>query len=80
MTTRYLYDGLDIIQERNASGAVTANYIRTLNIDEPLTRIKGTVIRHYVTDALGSIIGLADDTGVLRTTYTAPVAYCVSNR
>ena len=37
MTTRYLYDGLDIIQERNASGAVTANYIRTLNIDEPLT-------------------------------------------
>jgi RHS repeat-associated protein len=70
VTTRYLYDGLDIIQERNASGAVTANYIRTLNIDEPLTRIKGTVIRHYVTDALGSVIGLTDDTGVLRTTYT----------
>ncbi len=71
ITTRYLYDGLDIIQEKNQSGAVTANYIRTLNIDEPLTRIKtdGT-IRHYVTDALGSVIALTDDTGVVRTTYT----------
>ncbi len=71
ITTRYLYDGLDIIQEKNQSGAVTANYIRTLNIDEPLTRIKSDgTIRHYVTDALGSVIALTDDTGVVRTTYT----------
>ncbi len=36
-----------------------------------MTRIKtdGT-IRHYVTDALGSVIALTDDTGVVRTTYT----------
>ncbi len=70
VTTKYLYDGLDIIQEKDQSGAVTVNYIRTLNIDEPLTRIKGTTIRHYVTDALGSVIGLADDTGAMKTTYT----------
>jgi RHS repeat-associated protein len=70
VTTRYFYDGLDIIQEKNASGAVTANYIRTLNIDEPLTRIKGSTVRHYVKDALGSVIALTDDTGVVRTTYT----------
>ncbi len=45
--------------------------IRTLNIDEPLTRIQadGTV-RHYVRDALGSVIALTDDTGVVETTYT----------
>ncbi len=41
-----------------------------MNIDEPLTRIKGTTIRHYVTDALGSVIGMADDTGAMKTTYT----------
>ena len=71
VTTRYVYDGLDIIQEKNASGAVTANYIRTLNIDEPLTRIKSDgTMRHYVTDALGSVIALTDDTGAVRTTYT----------
>jgi RHS repeat-associated protein len=41
-----------------------------LNIDEPLTRITGSTIRHYVKDALGSVIALTDDTGVVRTTYT----------
>jgi len=68
-TTKYLYDGLDVIQEKDKNGAVTVNYIRTLNIDEPLTRIKGTTVRHYVSDALGSIIGLADDAGAIKTTY-----------
>lgn len=68
-TTQYVYDGLDIIQEKQG-GTVTANYIRTLNIDEPLTRIKGSTVRHYVLDALGSVIALTDDTGALKTTYT----------
>ncbi|OGW55569.1 MAG: hypothetical protein A2Y81_05600 [Nitrospirae bacterium RBG_13_43_8] len=31
----YLYDGIDIVQEIE-NGQVTVNYIRTLNIDEPL--------------------------------------------
>jgi RHS repeat-associated protein len=69
--TKYIYDGLDIIQEKNANGVVTANYIRTLNIDEPLARIKsGGTIRQYKTDALGSVIALTDDTGVVKTTYS----------
>jgi RHS repeat-associated protein len=70
VTTQYVYDGLDIVQEIE-NGQVTVNYIRTLNIDEPLTRIEadGTV-RHYVTDALGSVIALTDDSGVVKTTYT----------
>jgi len=69
VTTQYVYDGLDIIQEKQ-NGAVYANYIRTLNIDEPLARIKGSVIRHYKTDALGSVINLTDDSGYVKTTYT----------
>ena len=68
-TTQYVYDGLDIIQEKQA-GSVTANYIRTLNIAEPLTRIRGSTNRHYVLDALGSVIALTDDSGVVKTTYT----------
>lgn len=69
-TTNYLYDGLDIIQEIE-NGAVSVNYIRTLNIDEPLARIKsdGTV-RYYQTDALGSIIALTDETGTIKTQFT----------
>ena len=68
-TTWYLYDGQDIIQEISATGAKT-NYVRTLRIDEPLTRIHADgTIRHYVGDRLGSVIALADDNGAIRTTY-----------
>ncbi len=68
-TTKYLYDGLDIVQEIK-NNSVYANYIRTLNIDEPLARIKadGTV-RYYQTDVLGSVIALTDQTGAVKTTY-----------
>jgi RHS repeat-associated protein len=69
-TIQYLYDGKDIVQEiENSTPSV--NYIRTLNIDEPLARITadGTV-RYYQTDALGSVIALTDDAGVVRTTYS----------
>ncbi len=44
--------------------------MRTLNIDEPLARIKadGTV-RYYQQDALGSVIGLTTENGQLTTSY-----------
>ena len=68
-TTQFVYDRQDIVQE--IQGTVTNNYIRNLNIDEPLTRIKGNgTIRHYTMDALGSVIELTDDTGAVKTTYT----------
>ncbi|HAM50579.1 MAG TPA: hypothetical protein DCP92_07725 [Nitrospiraceae bacterium] len=70
LTIQYVYDGVDIIQEIE-NGQVTANYVRTLSIDEPLARIKsdGTV-RYYQRDALGSVIALTDGTGAVQTTYT----------
>jgi RHS repeat-associated protein len=69
-TIQYLYDGLDIVQEIENS-VVSANYVRTLNIDEPLARIKadGTV-RYYQRDGLWSIIALTDEGGVVRTQYS----------
>ena len=66
-TTQYVYDGWDIIQETSAG--VKTNYVRMPSIDEPLTRLDGTTIRHYVRDALGSVVGLADDSGTSVTTY-----------
>jgi len=68
-TIQYLYDGLDIVQEIE-DGIVYANYIRTLNIDEPLARMEADgTIRYYHADALGSIIALTDETGQIRTQY-----------
>lgn len=68
-TIQYLYDGMDIVQEIENS-VVYANYVRTLNIDEPLARVKadGTV-RYYQQDALGSVIAMTDDTGAVKTQY-----------
>ena len=69
-TIQYVYDVLDIVQEVE-NGQVTVNYIRTLNIDEPLARIKadGTV-RYYQADALGSVIALTDEAGTVKTQYS----------
>ena len=68
-TVSYLYDGLDIVQEIE-DGMVTVNYIRTLNIDEPLARISSDgTIRYYHADALGSVIALTDDVGNVKTQY-----------
>lgn len=68
-TTQYVYDGLDIIQEKQ-NGTVTANYMRTLNIDEPLARLTTNTPRFYQTDALGSVIALTDESGTVKTTYS----------
>lgn len=70
VTKQYLYDGLDIVQEIENS-VVAANYIRTLNIDEPLARVKADgSVRYYQQDALGSVIALTDDTGAVKTQYS----------
>jgi len=68
-TIKYLYDGKDIVQEiENSTPSV--NYIRTLNIDEPLARIQSNgIVRYYQSDALGSIIALTDEAGTIRTQY-----------
>jgi len=67
---QYLYDGLDIVQQIE-NGLPSVNYIRTLNIDEPLARIDAAgVTRYYHADALGSIIGLSDESGQEVTKYS----------
>ena len=68
-TIQYLYDGVDIVQEIEY-GLPSVNYIRTLNIDEPLARIESNGIeRYYQTDALGSVIALTDEAGAIKTQY-----------
>jgi RHS repeat-associated protein len=62
VTTGYLYDGNDIAAEIGG-GAVGANYLRSLSIDEPFIRQTGTGNEHYHTDALGSSLVLSDATG-----------------
>jgi RHS repeat-associated protein len=67
-TIQYLYDGVDIVQEIE-NGAVSSNYLRTLNIDEPLARLTPNSSRFYQTDALRSVVALTDETGAIKTQF-----------
>jgi len=68
-TTRFLYDGLNIVQEQSAGGVPLANVLGGLRLDETFMRTDGggTMV---LADVLGSTVGLADTTGALSTQYT----------
>jgi RHS repeat-associated protein len=68
VSTQFLYDGADAVREMGEAG--DASYLRTLSIDEALTRTDDVDTVHYLADALGSTVALADGTGTLPTTYT----------
>ena len=69
---KYLYDGLDVILQKDSANAVRGRYFRGLGIDEPWLRSDvGTVNtnRTYLADGLGSIVALADTNRVVQTEY-----------
>jgi RHS repeat-associated protein len=68
--TRYLYDGLNVLQEQDGAGAVTANLLTGLRLDQTFRRTSGGATRSLLTDALGSVLGLADGSGAIRTSYS----------
>jgi len=68
LLTQFHYDGFDVVRE--IGGAGDASYLRTLNIDEALTRTHAVDTVHYLAEALGSTVALTDGAGALGTTYT----------
>ncbi|MEU4620132.1 RHS repeat-associated core domain-containing protein [Actinoplanes sp. NPDC023801] len=60
-TTTYLYDGTNPLQE-SVNGAVTAT-MTSAGTDGFQLRESGGTTRRYLTDALGSTVGLVDTTG-----------------
>jgi RHS repeat-associated protein len=68
VTTSFLYDGNDIVAEMQG-GAITAFYLRSLNIDEPFIRTSSSGNEYYHADALGSALALTNDAGAVTTSY-----------
>jgi YD repeat-containing protein len=68
--TQFLYDGLNPVQELNGTPSVTANLLTGLSIDEYLTRTDSSGTVSFLTDALGSTIGLVGSGGTIGTSYT----------
>lgn len=68
VTTQFLYDGKDIVTEISG-GTVSASYVRSLNIDEPFVRRTAAGNEFYHVDALGSTLGLTNQTGAVQASY-----------
>jgi RHS repeat-associated protein len=64
----FQYDRLDIVKE--TGGTEDVSYLRTLGIDETLTRLDTVDTHHFLADALGSTVVLTDSSGAPATTYT----------
>jgi RHS repeat-associated protein len=62
-TRKFVYDGLNAVQELDGTGAVVANLLTGLGLDETFTRTEGTDRRTLLPDALGSTVALSDDNG-----------------
>jgi YD repeat-containing protein len=60
--TEYLYNGLNMVQELS-NGSPTADLLTRLGIDEIFSRTDANGARHFLTDALGSIVGLTGNSG-----------------
>lgn len=68
VTIIFHYDGPDIVRESSELG--DAAYLRTLAIDEALTRTDASSMMAYLADILGSTVALADRTPGVSTEYT----------
>ena len=72
ITSKYLYDGANAVQELNGSNSIVANHLTGLGIDEIFTRTEGATTKTLISDALGSTIAMADSTGIVTSwTYDA---------
>ena len=69
VTTRYLYDGFNIIAEYDENNNVKTQYIQNLGIDDQLAMIKNGQTYYYHKDGLGSIVALTDSAGNVAQTY-----------
>ncbi|HVN90971.1 MAG TPA: RHS repeat-associated core domain-containing protein [Candidatus Binataceae bacterium] len=69
-TTQFTYDRLNPVQELDGSTNVTANLLTGLNIDEYFSRTDVSGQMNFLTDMLGSTLGLTDLSGTLDTQYS----------
>ena len=71
-TTRFVYDGLNPVQELDGTnpGNPTTSLLTGLRIDEYFQRTDSNGAMAFLTDALGSTIGLTNSARSLATNYT----------
>src|SRR3546814_3986131 len=67
-TTRFQYDGIDLIAEYNASNAVQRRYVHGPGVDNPIVWYEGSAIssstlRFLMADERGSVVSVTASAG-----------------
>ena len=70
-TTRFLYDGADVVRDLDASNATLSEYLNGLGVDHKLRQTVAASASYFIADHLGSTRALADSTGSI----TSSIAY-----
>jgi hypothetical protein len=69
-TTRFLYDGVDMIAEYSGTNAIARRYVHGPGTDEPFLAYEGSTLatkRYLTADERGSIVAVTDGTGTVQT-------------
>jgi RHS repeat-associated protein len=69
-TSIFVYDGDNLIETVNSTGAVVARYTQTQDIDEPLAELRSGSTSYYEADGLGSVTSLTGSGGAVASSYT----------
>jgi len=67
-TTRFLYDGDELIGEYDTAGTMLKRYVHGISVDDPVIDYVGSGLaspRHLLADRQGSIVGIADSNGAI---------------
>jgi len=70
ITTNYLYDGPNLLEEIDNSGNVLARFTQDQRIDTPISILRSGTTSYYQADALGTVTSLSNSAGALANTYT----------
>jgi RHS repeat-associated protein len=68
-TTNYLYDGANLIEERDGAANVLARYTHGVVVDEDFAMLRNGTSSYYQQDGIGSITSLSNLSGALAETY-----------
>jgi len=69
-TSIFVYDGDNLVETVNGSGATVARYAAGQNIDEQLAMQRGGTVDYYEQDGLNSVTSLSASNGSLAQSYT----------
>lgn len=62
-TTKFIYDGADVIRDLDAGGGTFADYLNGLGIDDKLRQSASGTVAYFATDHLGTTRTLTDASG-----------------